>query len=70
MDPIIKDFEEFKRVDQTTRDFFIYTAVAGIFDLDKKYARKWVEKMMYGAGVIVGSAMLYSLVNLIIIDNK
>ena len=69
MEPIIKSLRDFKEADQATRDFFVYAAVSRIFDLDKKYAKKWVEKVMYGAGVIIGSALLYSLLNLVLIDS-
>jgi hypothetical protein len=60
---VIKSLDEFKNLDQATRDYYVYSAISG---LDRRFAGKWVEKMMIGGGVILGSTALIALFDLLI----
>ena len=35
-------------------------------DIDKKYANKWVEKVFWGGGAVIGTAVLVAIIELVI----
>lgn len=67
---VINSLEEFKALDQPTRDYFIYSKLKKLDDLDNVYASKWVEKVVVWAGSIMGSAILLSIISLVLIERK
>jgi len=62
-DDAIKSLEEFKAVDQATRDYFVYTSIA---NLDRRFAGKWVEKTFIWASRVVGGSLLLAIIYLVI----
>jgi len=68
MEEPIQSLEEFKGADQTTRDYFLYEAIRNIprmNDLEKVFAAKWTEKLLIGAGSILGVYALYKLADVL-----
>ena len=66
---VIKNYDEFKKLDTQEQNFHIYSSLQNIpkiKDLDCKYARKWVEKLITWGGGIAGGAVILYMVNLVL----
>lgn len=58
------DLEEFKKLDEPTRWYFVWQELRGIpkrDELDKRYAGKLTEKIMYGMIGTIITAVLWAL---------
>lgn len=65
---VINSLEEFKALDQPTRDYFIYSKLKKLDDLDSVYASKWVEKVIVWTGSIMGSALILGIMALVLVE--
>jgi len=66
---IINSYDDFKKLNQDEQNFHIYsrlTKIQNSDDLDRRYALKWVEKVIIWAGTIGGGVILMALINLVI----
>ena len=45
---LIRGFEDFKKLTKEEREFYIFTQLSKLDHLDKKYAGKRVEVVVYG----------------------
>ena len=50
---LIRGFEDFKKLSTEEREFYIFTQLSKLDNLDKKYAGKRVEVVVYGFIAII-----------------
>ena len=60
--------EDFKRMDQSTRDYHIWNKLAILDTLHDRYSSKWVEKTYVWGMKIIGSIILVAVIGLVIIQ--
>ena len=59
--------EEFKKLDQATRDFHIWSKLQALDGLSEKFSGKWVENTLVWSMRVVGGLILVALIGLVII---
>lgn len=67
MEPIINNFEDFKKASPEMRDYVIYNALKKLDSTDSVYAKKWVESAVKWVGTIMGGAVLYQIITSVLI---
>ena len=60
--------EDFKKMDQTTRDFLIWEKLQLLDCLGERFAAKWVEQTFVWGMKIIGSIILVAVIGLVIIQ--
>ena len=61
----IHKFEDFKKLTRAERDFFIYMQVV---NLDRKFASKIVERIVFGFIALILIAVASAFINLVVIQ--
>lgn len=59
-------YEEWKRLTDDEREYQLHQTLAKVNGMYKRFAAKWVERAVYGVIVIVLSAFVYGVVNVVI----
>jgi len=60
--------EDFKRMDQSTRDYHIWNKLAILDTLHDRYSNKWVEKSIVWGAKIFGAIIIIALASMVIIQ--
>jgi len=60
--------EDFKRMDQSTRDYHIWNKLAILDTLHDRYSSKWVEQIFVWGMKIIGSIILVAVIGFVIIQ--
>lgn len=61
----IASFNEFKRLSKDQRDFYVYEQLSKLDHLDKRYAGKRVEVLVYGFVAIILVGFVGTLVGIV-----
>ena len=56
------NYKEYKNFSTDERNLYQFGAFQKIHDLDKKYAKKWVEKVLIYGGSIAGTILLGAMI--------
>lgn len=65
----IKSYEDFKKLTHDEQNYHIYDSLSCIpkqDDMDKRYSKKWVEKIIVWGGTVSGGVVIVYLVNSIL----
>lgn len=61
--------DDFKEMDQATRDYHVWSKLQIIENLKDQFAGKWVEKVVLFIGMGVGGAIIAALMNIVVASN-